>query len=378
MKLTAILENKPAPQKAFKASLTRTIAAAVFLSGVFGSVLAGTTAYIPSFTGGISVVDTSTQTQTTLLTGLGTNYSISVSPNGTVAYATDFIGGVVHPINTTTNAVGTAITVGFLPINVTFSSDSAFAYVSNYGGNSISVINVSTGTVSNTVASICPSGPPVQSVFHGAKLLIVCSSSPSVVISMDTSASNTLTPLATVQNYAFNIAISTASGFGYVANELSGSVSKFDLTTGATTHYLTTGVSNPNGLAVTPDGNKIYVADYSSSNLIVMNPSGTILSTLNLGGPIGGIGGLGMFSDGSVIYAPLLGLAAGIKVINTATDAVTATIANPGATPDAIVGNFLANVSSAPAAIPTLSQWTMILMAGLMGLFAYLRMRRQS
>ena len=197
---------------------------------------------------------------------------------------------------------------------------------------------------------------------------------------MDTSASNAVTPLATVQNDAYTIAISTASGFGYVANFQSGSVSKFDLTTGATTHYPTTGVSNPNGLAVTPDGNKIYVADYSGLNLIVMNPSGTILSTLNLGGPIGG---LGMFSDGSVIYAPLIGLAAGIKVINTATDAVTATIANPGATPDAIVGNFLANVSAyaapaAPAAIPTLSQWAMILMAGLMGLFAYLRMRRQS
>ncbi len=192
---------------------------------------------------------------------------------------------------------------------------------------------------------------------------------------MDTSASNTLTPLATVQNYAYNIAISTASGFGYVANFQSGSVSKFDLTTGATTHYLTTGVTRPLGLAVTPDGNKIYVADWIGSNLIVMNPSGTILSTLNLGGPIGG---LGMFSDGSVIYAPLLGLAASIKVINTATDAVTATIANPGATPDGIFGNFLANVSAAPAAIPTLSQWAMILMAGLMGLFAYLRMRRQS
>jgi YVTN family beta-propeller protein len=375
MKLTATLKNKPALQKACKASLTRTIAAAVFLSGFFGSALAGTKAFIPSTSGNISVVDTSTQTQTTLLTGLGLNYSISVSPNGTVAYATDFTGGVVYAINTATNAVGTAITVGSGPVNVTFSSNSAFAYVSNYSANSISVIDVSTATVSTTVANICPSGNPAQSVFHGAKLLIVCNDFPSVVRSMDTSASNALTTLATVQDEAVNIAISTASGFGYVANSYSGSVSKFDLTTGATTHYPATGVFQPLSLAVTPDGNKIYISDYLGSNLIVMNPSGTILSTLNLGRPIAG---LGMFSDGSVIYAPLRGLADGIKVINTATDAVTATIANPGVSMDKIFGNFLANVSAAPAAIPTLSEWAMIFLTSLMGLFAFARIRRQS
>ena len=384
MKLTATFENNPTAQKPCKASLTRTIAAAVLMSGVFGSVLAGTTAYIPGYIGDISVVDTSTQTQTTLLTGLGTNFSISVSPNGTVAYATDYTGNVVNPINTTTNVVGTPIAVGLGPVNVTFSSDSAFAYVSNYSGNSISVINVSTGTVSTTVTGICPSGAPsgspVQSVFHGAKLLVVCSDSPSVVRSMDTSASNALTTLATVEDYAYNIAISTSSGFGYVTNYNSGSVSKFDLTSGAATHYPTTGVNSPLGLAVTPDGNKIYVADHSGSNLIVMNPSGSVLSTLNLGGPIAGIG---ISSNGAEIYAPLQGIAAGIKVINTATDAVTATIANPGASAYTIWGDFLRNVSAgaapaAPAAIPTLSEWAIILMASLMGLFAFARIRRQS
>ena len=372
--------NNLGVSKACKPSLKRTIAAAFLLSGVFGSVLAGTTAYIPSQSGGSSVIDTSTQTQTTVLTGLGSNYSTSVAPNGTVAYAADYDTDAVFPINTTTNAVGTSIAVGSNPVNVTFSPDSAFAYVSNLGSNSISVINVSAATVSSTVASVCPSGQPFQSVFHGVKLLIVCAGAPSVVRSMDTSASNALTTLATVQNNAYNIAISTSSGFGYVSNLGSSSVSKFDLTSGTTTHYPTTGVFGPLGLAVTPDGNKIYVADLSGSNLIVMDPSGSILSTLNLGGPIAG---LGMSSNGSVIYAPLQGSASGIKVINTSTDAVSATIATPGASTYLIWGDFLGNVSASaapagPAAIPTLSEWAMIFLASLMGLFAYSRMRRQS
>lgn len=369
----------PGAPKASKPTLTRTIAAALLLSGVFGSVLAGTTAYIPGTSGASSVIDTSTQTQTTVITGLGSNYSTSVAPNGTVAYAADFGTNAVFPINTTTNAVGTSIAVGSNPVNVTFSPDSAFAYVSNYGGNSISVINVSAATVSSTVASICPSGSPVQSVFHGTKLLITCSGSPSVIRSMDTSASNALTTLATVQSNAYNIAISTSSGFGYATNYASGSVSKFDLTTGVTTHYPTTGVSMPLGLAVTPDGNKIYVADLSGSNLIVMDPSGSILSTLNLGASIAG---LGMSSNGSVIYAPLQGSATGIKVINTSTDIVTTTIATPGSSTYVIWGDFLGNVSASaapagPAAIPTLSEWAMIFLASLMAMFAIRLVRRQ-
>ncbi len=329
----------------------------VLLYAAVGSSLAGTTAYIPGGGGMASVIDTTTQTQTSVISGLGTNFSLSLSPNGSVAYSADYSGNSVRPINTSTNVAGTAIPVGVGPVNVTFSADSSTAYVSNLDGNSISVINVSTGTVTSTVTGVCSAGStfgPTQSVFNGPKLLIVCRGSPSTVMSMDTSAANALTSLATVQDDAYNIAISTSSGFGYVTNFSSGTVSKFNLTSGAATHYPTTGVTLPLGLAVTPDGSKIYVGDLGGgSNLIVMNPSGTVLSTLDLG--VSGIAGLGMSSNGTVMYAPLGGTAAGIKVIDTATDSVTATIANPGASVSIIWGDFLGNVSASasPNSAPT-------------------------
>ena len=357
------MKNKPGNlhtcTKPSKAPLARSIAFAVLLSGFFGSVLAGTTVYIPNGSSGdSSVVNTSTRTQTSTVTGLGSNYSTAISPNGNVAYAASYFANAVYPINTTTNAVGTAITVGSGPTNVTFSSNSALVYVSNRLSNSISVIDVSTGALSSTiptVTSVCPGTTrPFQSVFHGTKLLIACKAesagNPSKVMSMNTAASNALTELATVQNSAYNIAISALSGFGYVTNYDSNSISKFDLTTGVTTHYPTTGVTTPLGLAVTPDGSKIYVGGQTGSNLIVMDPNGAVLTTLNLGGTA--IAGLGMSSNGSVIYAPLVGTGAGIKVISTATDVVTATIANPGARVDIIWGDFLGNVSinTAPTA----------------------------
>ncbi len=318
-----------------------------------GHAHAGVLAYVPNQGNGTaSVIDTATQTQTALIPGMGTTYSAAVAPNGSIAYVADFSGSRIFPINTATNTAGTAIAVGSNPVNVTFSASSATAYVSNYSANSISVLNVASGTVSSTVAGVCPAGLPIQSVFHGTNLLIVCNAGTSVVRRMDTANANALSTLATLGNSAYNIAISTAAGFGYATNYGGASVTKFDLLTGAATTYPTTGVSSPLGLGVTPDGSKIYIGDYSSSKLIVMNPGGVISSTLNLGASIAGVG---MSSNGSVLYAPLKGLAAGIKVINVASDTVTATIANPGANPQVIWGDFLGNVA-APAAVSVAEQ----------------------
>jgi DNA-binding beta-propeller fold protein YncE len=357
------------------------VLAPVLLAAItVGNAYAATYAYVPNQGNGTaSVIDTSSQTQTSLIAGMGTDYSAAVAPNGSIAYVADFTGNRIFPINTTTNIAGTAITVGTSPVNVTFSSDSATAYVSNYNANSISVVNVAGGTVTTTVAAVCPAGAanPIQSIFNGAKLLIVCNGATSKVISMDTSAGNALTTLATVGNTAYNIAISTASGFGYVSNYGGGNVSKFDLNTGVTTTYTSTGVNSPLGLAVTPDGSKIFVGDYGGNNLIVMSPNGAISTTLNLGAHIAGIG---MSSTGSVLYVPLRGLAAGIKVINTSTNTVTGTIANPGADAEVIWGNFLGNVAApsapgGPTSIPTLSEWGLITLAALLAMLGLRHVR---
>lgn len=317
-----------------------------------GNANAATTfAYVPNEGNSTaSVINTSTQTQTTVISGIGHSYSAAVAPNGSVAYVVDFDNSQIFPIDTAINTLGTAIAVGSNPVNVTFSSDSSLAYVSNSSDNSISVVDVAGGTVTVTVAAVCPVGAPqpFQSVFNGTQLLIVCRGFPSTVMSMDTTAGNALTTLATVGNTAYNMAISTAGGFGYVSNTGSATISKFDLSTGATTTYPTTGVGSPLGLAVTPDGSKIYVGDNSGTKLIVMDPTGAVTKTLNLGGQIAGIG---MSSNGSVIYVPKRGLAAGIKVIDTATDTVVNTIANPGANAQVIWGDFLGNVAAAATTV---------------------------
>ena len=325
-------------------ALARLCLAGTLALAMLGQAHAAGVVYVPnSDSNSASVIDTSSQTQTALIPGMGNTYSAVIAPNGSLAYVADFYNNRIFPINTATHTAGPAIAVGSNPVNVTFSANSATAYVSNYSGDSISVIDVASATVASTVAGVCAGGQPVESVFQGTDLLLVCVGSPSAVRRMDTANGNALSTLATVGNSAYSIAISSASGFGYVANYGGGSVSKFDLTTGATTTYPTTGLANPIHVRVTPDGSQILVGDYSSNNLIFMNPNGGVSATLNLGAPIAGIG---LSANGALAYVPLQGLAKGIKVIDIASRTVIATIANPGANPRLILGDFLGSVAS--------------------------------
>ena len=325
-------------------ALARLCLAGTLALAMLGQAHAAGVVYVPnSDSNSASVIDTSSQTQTALIPGMGNTYSAVIAPNGSLAYVADFNSNRIFPINTATHTAGSAIAVGSRPINVTFSANSATAYVSNYSGDSISVIDVASATVASTVAGVCAGGQPVESVFQGTDLLFVCLGSPSVVRRMETANGNALSTLATVGNSAYSIAISSTTGFGYAANFGGGSVSKFDLTTGATTTYPTTGLANPIHVRVTPDGSQILVGDYSSNNLIFMNPNGGVSATLNLGAPIAGIG---LSANGALAYVPLQGLAKGIKVIDIASRTVIATIANPGANPRLILGDFLGSVAS--------------------------------
>lgn len=87
-----------------------------------GNAQAGVFAYIPNQGNGTaSVIDTSSQTQTSVIPGMDSTFSAAVAPDGSVAYVASFTGNSIFPINTTTNVAGAPITVGNNPVNVTFS-----------------------------------------------------------------------------------------------------------------------------------------------------------------------------------------------------------------------------------------------------------------
>ncbi len=100
------------------------------------------------------------------------------------------------------------------------------------------------------------------------------------------------------------------------------------INTATNTVTATVGVgTNPFGVSVSPDGSKVYVANFGSTS---------------------------------------------VSVINTATNIVTATV-TVGSRPQAF-GNFIG--PAAPVPVPTLSQWAMIVLGLLLAGLALIQFRR--
>ena len=77
---------------------------------------------------------------------------VSVSPDGSKLYVTNFNDASVSVINTATNTVSATITVGSFPDGISVSPDGSKVYVANYRSNTVSVINSSTNTVSSAIS----------------------------------------------------------------------------------------------------------------------------------------------------------------------------------------------------------------------------------
>jgi len=123
-----------------------------------------------------------------------------------------------------------------------------------------------------------------------------------------------------------------AAPFAYISNYNSNNVSVIDTATNTVAATVAVG-ANPFGVAVNPAGTFAYVANANSNN---------------------------------------------VSVINTATNAVVATVP-VGASP-LVFGLFIGPAPApvvATAGIPTLSEWALLLLAGLVGLFGMGAMRRR-
>ena len=128
--------------------------------------------------------------------------------------------------NVPVNTVVATVVVGSEPAGVVVSPDNKFVYVANFGGN-VSIINAATNTVQTTI----PAG---------------------------------LTPA--------ELAISSNGGKLYVSNEVDrGTVTVINLADGNSTQTITGLGSEPYGLALTPDGTQLWVADFGGDKVDVID-----------------------------------------------------------------------------------------------------------
>jgi len=154
-----------------------------------------------------------------------------------------------------------------------------------------------------------------------------------------------------------------------VANQFSDNVSVIDTATNMTVGLPIQVGSNPLTVAITPDGARLYVANVISNNVSVIDTAAnTVVATITGGNfPIGAA----VTPDGTRLYVANFN-SNNVLVINTAANMVVATIT---------VENSPRSVAITPAPlpsnVPTLSQWGLIAMAGILGIVGFMVMRRR-
>jgi len=163
------------------------------------------------------------------------------TPYGEYVYVTNYGTGSVSVIHTGLNEVIAEITVGSNPLGVSVMPGGEYVYVTNYGDDTVSVID----TANNEPIDFDPDTEGIQGILVGDK--------PS--------------------------GISVTGAFAYVTNFGAGSVSVIDTGLNEVIAEITVG-SGPFGISATPGGGYVYVNNFGNDKLSVIDTSNnTVIDT---------------------------------------------------------------------------------------------------
>ena len=247
------------------------------------------------------------------------------------AYVSNANANSVTPIDTTTNAPGTAIAVGSGPVAVAITPDAKTAYVTNSGANSVSVIDTATDTVTATI--------PVGSTPYGAAVApdgatAYVSNLRGNSVSVIDTATNAVTATVPVGRFPEGIAVTPDGATVFVVNDGDSNVSVIDTATNTTSGTIAVGIV-PGPVVITPDGRTAYVGGGGASPSltpidVATSTTGTTIPTGNQ--PFS----IAISPDGRTGYSANF-VGGSITVFDVATNTATATISGtPFRTPTAV------------------------------------------
>jgi YVTN family beta-propeller protein len=237
--------------------------------------------YVGNADGTISIIETSSQTDTLsgTISGLPQPAALAVNATGESVYSLAFNPGSISVIDAATSSAIDTFRVGNDAVGIAVSPDGARAYVTNSSDNTVSVVDTGSNTVVDTIK---------------------------------------------VQALPFGIAVSPDGKFVYVANAVAeldlGAVSVIDTSTDAIA--ATTPVVNPTFLTVNPAGTRIYVVGNNASTVFAIDTSTLkIVATIAVGSALDG---LGITPDGTRLYVASFN--GSVSVIDTAVNKVVDTL----------------------------------------------------
>lgn len=281
----------------------------------------------------VSVIDTATNTVTATVTVGHGPYGVGVTPDGARVYVANQFSDTISVISTATNTVIATLAVGSRPFGVAVTPDGARVYIPNFFSANVSVVSTATNTVIATVALAGGSTPSGVAITPDGARVYVVSGNMNVVngntlnaVSVISTATNAVIATVAVGSGSdpIGMAITPDGARVYVANVSSsvGTVSVISTATNTVIATVVVGVT-PFGVAVTPDGTRVYVSDFNNASVSVISTATNIVTaTIGVGALPAGVA---ITPDGARVYVTNSGNA-DVSVISTATNTVTATV----------------------------------------------------
>lgn len=184
----------------------------------------------------------------TIGTGGSSVKSVSITPDGALAYSVSPDGDIVIPIDVDGQTTYSSISVGDNPVAIDIHPDNTYGYVANFGSGTVSVICINPDSVR----------------FNKVVETIKVGTSP------------------------IDVAVRPDGNRIYVANLGSSDVSVVDGDEDSEAHHqvlatIGTGGSAAKSVAITPDGTKVYVGT-DAGYVVIDSKSNAVLSTIGTGG----------------------------------------------------------------------------------------------
>lgn len=281
----------------------------------------------------VSVIDTATDTVTATVPVGEFPMGVAVSPDESKVYVTNYgsganlcsndglstateVGTTVSVIDAATNTVVDTITVGKHPYDVVVSPDSKKVYVTNAGDATVSVINAVTNTVSDTISNIgeLPYSNPMHIVItpDGSTIYVqtrqTFDNSNMATVYVINTTNNSIVDTIGIRNADGGITMSQGGNCVYTVHASAGtdSVKAFSVDYNNPIDNFVVNVDEcPREVAVSPDDATLYVVNYVSDTISVVNSTaGVVMYTIDMNDPDhnSGIENIAVSTDGKKLY----------------------------------------------------------------------------
>jgi YVTN family beta-propeller protein len=261
---------------------------------------------------------------------------IVVTPNTSFVYVAN--GGAISlsEIDTKTNTVALNVPLTNSPGALAITPDGSTLYIANYYASSVSVFDTATNTVTQELA--LSEGPSYLAMSpDGTQLYVLCNfeEGNGIIAIIDTQTNQVSSTTINVGGFPQSLVFTADGNHAYEVNDPTSAVTVIDTTTQSISGTLATSQLHAGGLALLPNGTKLFVTG-DSTYIQVLNTTGTGKKKITLP-EASGFNTPALTPNGLYLYLPIfIGGSTTVLMIDTKTNRVAGNPITVGTQPYAI------------------------------------------